>query len=399
MSVDTQTQGQSVTAAPVAPAIELIGVSKSFGPVQANKDINMTVAKGAIHGIVGENGAGKSTLMSILYGFYKADAGEIKIDGVTTEITDSHAAIAAGIGAHIDAADVGLERKAVGHHAAIAYLADHRLHFGMVDAQDRRAVEGDVVDEFDEGVFHPVEIAVMVEMLGVDIGDHRDGPVEPEEAAVALVGLHHHPVAIAQSRVRTVWFDDAAIDDGGIDIAAIEQCGDHAGGRCLAMRPRHRDGGFQPHQFGQHFRAAHHGDAVFEREGDFGIGALHRGGSDDDRRAHHVFRRMADCDPDPARTQALDHRAFLDVRSLHAVAEIGHHFGDAGHADPAYADEMDGADIGGHASHGFDLSCMSRAAPCPAATPCEAPRALFAPTRITSIISAPPKLSTRSARS
>jgi len=98
MVVETQTQGQSETAAPVAPAIELIGVSKSFGPVQANKDIDMTVAKGAIHGIVGENGAGKSTLMSILYGFYKADAGEIKIDGVTTQITDSHAAIAAGIG-------------------------------------------------------------------------------------------------------------------------------------------------------------------------------------------------------------------------------------------------------------------------------------------------------------
>jgi len=98
MSSDNQNQGRSETAAPVAPAIELIGVSKSFGPVQANKDIDMTVAKGAIHGIVGENGAGKSTLMSILYGFYKADAGEIKINGVKTEITDSHAAIAAGIG-------------------------------------------------------------------------------------------------------------------------------------------------------------------------------------------------------------------------------------------------------------------------------------------------------------
>ncbi len=98
MTVETLDQGRSDSAAPVAPAIELIGVSKSFGPVQANKDISMTVAKGAIHGIVGENGAGKSTLMSILYGFYKADAGEIKINGVTTEITDSAAAIAAGIG-------------------------------------------------------------------------------------------------------------------------------------------------------------------------------------------------------------------------------------------------------------------------------------------------------------
>jgi ABC-type uncharacterized transport system ATPase subunit len=87
------------TAAPAAaPAIELKGISKSFGPVQANKDITMSVAKGAIHGIVGENGAGKSTLMSILYGFYKADAGEIFINGAKTEIPDSQAAIRAGIG-------------------------------------------------------------------------------------------------------------------------------------------------------------------------------------------------------------------------------------------------------------------------------------------------------------
>ena len=57
------------------PAIELKGISKAFGPVQANKDISIRVMPGTIHGIIGENGAGKSTLMSILYGFYKADAG------------------------------------------------------------------------------------------------------------------------------------------------------------------------------------------------------------------------------------------------------------------------------------------------------------------------------------
>jgi simple sugar transport system ATP-binding protein len=81
-----------------APAIELRGISKSFGPVQANKDISIRVMPGTIHGIIGENGAGKSTLMSILYGFYKADAGEIFIDGRKTEIPDSQAAIRAGIG-------------------------------------------------------------------------------------------------------------------------------------------------------------------------------------------------------------------------------------------------------------------------------------------------------------
>lgn len=79
-------------------AIELKGISKAFGPVQANKDISISVRKGTIHGIVGENGAGKSTLMSILYGFYKADSGEIYINGKLTPITDSQAAINAGIG-------------------------------------------------------------------------------------------------------------------------------------------------------------------------------------------------------------------------------------------------------------------------------------------------------------
>jgi len=81
-----------------SPAIELVGISKSFGPVQANKDIDLRVERGTIHGIVGENGAGKSTLMSILYGFYHADAGEIRINGVPTPIPDSLAAIKAGIG-------------------------------------------------------------------------------------------------------------------------------------------------------------------------------------------------------------------------------------------------------------------------------------------------------------
>nr|MCU0802904.1 ATP-binding cassette domain-containing protein [Paracoccaceae bacterium] len=79
-------------------AIELKGISKSFGPVQANKDISISVPRGTIHGIIGENGAGKSTLMSILYGFYKADAGEIFVGGKPTQIPDSQSAIRAGIG-------------------------------------------------------------------------------------------------------------------------------------------------------------------------------------------------------------------------------------------------------------------------------------------------------------
>ncbi len=86
-----------MTNAP-APAIELVGISKRFGAVQANRDVSLSVAAGSIHGIVGENGAGKSTLMSILYGFYEADSGEIRIGGTPRSIRSSGDAIAAGIG-------------------------------------------------------------------------------------------------------------------------------------------------------------------------------------------------------------------------------------------------------------------------------------------------------------
>jgi general nucleoside transport system ATP-binding protein len=89
---------QSAHEPAVQPAIELVGIDKKFGAVHANKNINLSVAKGSIHGIIGENGAGKSTLMSILYGFYHADEGEIRIQGRPVTIKDSQAAIAAGIG-------------------------------------------------------------------------------------------------------------------------------------------------------------------------------------------------------------------------------------------------------------------------------------------------------------
>ena len=88
--------GRSATAAPAA--IELRGISKAFGAVQANRDISLSVPRGTIHGIIGENGAGKSTLMSILYGFYKPDEGQILVGGQPITISDSQTAIRAGIG-------------------------------------------------------------------------------------------------------------------------------------------------------------------------------------------------------------------------------------------------------------------------------------------------------------
>ncbi len=71
---------------------------KRFGAVHANQAVDLTVAAGTVHGIVGENGAGKSTLMSILYGFYRADSGTVEIEGRPARIAHSRDAIALGIG-------------------------------------------------------------------------------------------------------------------------------------------------------------------------------------------------------------------------------------------------------------------------------------------------------------
>ncbi len=81
-----------------APAVRLRGISKRFGAVLANDAVDLDIDAATIHGIIGENGAGKSTLVSILYGFYAADEGEIEIEGRSVHLASPADAIALGIG-------------------------------------------------------------------------------------------------------------------------------------------------------------------------------------------------------------------------------------------------------------------------------------------------------------
>ena len=78
--------------------LELKNITKRFGPVLANDNVNLDVLEGTIHGIVGENGAGKSTLMSILFGFYQSDSGSILVSNKEEKIYSSQKAISLGIG-------------------------------------------------------------------------------------------------------------------------------------------------------------------------------------------------------------------------------------------------------------------------------------------------------------
>ena len=82
----------------MAPVIEVKGVTKHFPGVIANDNVSLTLEEGEIHALLGENGAGKSTLMNIVYGLYRADEGQILVNGQVVHFDSPHDAIHLSIG-------------------------------------------------------------------------------------------------------------------------------------------------------------------------------------------------------------------------------------------------------------------------------------------------------------
>ncbi len=78
--------------------IEMLNITKDFPGIRANDNITLQLRRGEIHALLGENGAGKSTLMSILFGLYQAEEGEIRKDGKPVQVRDPNDANALGIG-------------------------------------------------------------------------------------------------------------------------------------------------------------------------------------------------------------------------------------------------------------------------------------------------------------
>jgi ABC-type sugar transport system ATPase subunit len=123
-----------------APAVELRGVSKRFGGVQALRDVSFSAARGEVHAIVGENGAGKSTLIKILAGVHRPDAGQVFRNGTLLDIANPADATRAGITVVHQELTL-LPELTVAENVSAASLPVTRL--GLVDrrAVDQRAAE------------------------------------------------------------------------------------------------------------------------------------------------------------------------------------------------------------------------------------------------------------------
>ena len=138
-------------------AVELEGVTKRYGDVDANDAVDFTLEAGTVHALVGENGAGKTTLMSVLYGLYQPDGGTIRIDGDVRTFDSPRDAIDAGVGMihqHFQLVDT----MTVVQNVVLGHEPTSR---GLVDQSDARAAIERICSTF-----------------GFDVDDHLDTRVE-----------------------------------------------------------------------------------------------------------------------------------------------------------------------------------------------------------------------------
>ncbi len=219
-------------------AVEMRGVIKRFGAATANAGVDLQVARGTIHGIVGENGAGKSTAMNLLFGKYRSDAGEVLLDGNVRRWRSPAEAIAAGIGMVHQHFLLG------GPHTALENIilgAEPRRH-GFIDTARARAdlellaqahhlpVPWDTpVDQLPVGIQQRVEILkALYRQARVLILDEPTAVLTPSEADHLLAGLREfvksgRTVLLVTHKLREVlsWTDQLTVFRAGRTVATL----------------------------------------------------------------------------------------------------------------------------------------------------------------------------------
>ena len=135
------------------------------------------------------------------------------------------------------------------------------LHVRVIEAEHREAVERDLLDELDERVLELLVRAVVVEVLGVDVRDDGDRRREPQERAVALVGLGDEQVARAEARVRAERRHAPPTTTVGSKPGGAQHGRDERRRRRLAVRAGDGDAVLHAHQLGEHLGARDDRDA------------------------------------------------------------------------------------------------------------------------------------------
>jgi hypothetical protein len=131
---------------------------------------------------------------------------------------------------------------------------------GVVAARDEQPARADLAREGREGRLDLGQVLVVVQVLGLDAGDHRGARRQHQERAVALVSLGHEQLAGAIAGPQAGLGEYPADDVGGVRAAVAQHSGQHRGRRGLAVRACDRDALLAEHDRGQHRRAGHDPD-------------------------------------------------------------------------------------------------------------------------------------------
>ena len=240
--------------------------------------------------------------------------------------------------------EVGVLGEAVGQHGP-RYPGQQAAQHRIVQAQHGGAVERQPVDKFDEGVLQALEVmAVGGHVVRVDVGDDRQHGLQAQKGGVRLIGLHDDRLAHAQTGVGTGAFQQAADHEGGVQSRGLVNGGQQACGGGLAVGAGDGDAVPIAHEFAEHLRPGNHRNALFARPGELWIAVVNGAGPNHHIGARHLFGGVAVKQLGAQGGQPRRHRRRMNVRPGHLVSLVDEHFGNAGHAGPADADEVNASD-------------------------------------------------------